>query len=108
MSSDNINNKRIAKNTIALYIRMLVIMAINFYMARVVLDVLGVTDYGIYNLVGTIVVIFSFLKSSLSEATQRFLNYEMGKNNGIHLQEVFSACFSCYWGCNLNCVKACS
>lgn len=79
MSSDNINNKRIAKNTIALYIRMLVIMAINFYMARVVLDVLGVTDYGIYNLVGTIVVIFSFLKSSLSEATQRFLNYEMGK-----------------------------
>ena len=60
MSSDNINNKRIAKNTIALYIRMLVIMAINFYMARVVLDVLGVTDYGIYNLVGTIVVIFSF------------------------------------------------
>ncbi len=60
MSSDNINNKRIAKNTIALYIRMLVIMAINFYMARVVLDVLGVTDYGIYNLVGTIVVIFFF------------------------------------------------
>ena len=85
MSSDNINNKRIAKNTIALYIRMLVIMAINFYMARVVLDVLGVTDYGIYNLVGTIVVIFSFLKSSLSEATQRFLNYEMGKNNGCLL-----------------------
>lgn len=96
MSSDNINNKRIAKNTVALYIRMLVIMAINFYMARVVLDVLGVTDYGIYNLVGTIVVIFSFLKSSLSEATQRFLNYEMGKNKGAHLQEVFSACFSCY------------
>ena len=64
MSSDNINNKRIAKNTVALYIRMLVIMAINFYMARVVLDVLGVTDYGIYNLVGTIVVIFTFLKSS--------------------------------------------
>lgn len=96
MFSDNINNKRIAKNTVALYIRMLVIMAINFYMARVVLDVLGVTDYGIYNLVGTIVVIFSFLKSSLSEATQRFLNYEMGKNKGAHLQEVFSACFSCY------------
>lgn len=97
MSTDNINNKRIAKNTFALYIRMIVIMAINFYMARVVLDVLGVTDYGIYNLVGTIVVVFSFLKSSLSEATQRFLNYEMGKGTYTNLSKVFSTCLNCYF-----------
>ena len=54
---------------------MIVVMAINFYMSRVVLDVLGVIDYGIYNLVATIVVVFSFLKSSFSDATQRFINY---------------------------------
>ena len=70
-----VDNKKIASNTIALYIRMIVVMAINFYMSRVVLDVLGVIDYGIYNLVATIVVVFSFLKSSFSDATQRFINY---------------------------------
>lgn len=92
-----VDNKRIARNTIALYIRMIVIMAINFYMVRVVLDVLGATDYGIYNAVGTIVVIFSFLKSSLSEATQRFLNYEMGRSDSYkRLREIFSTCVNCY------------
>lgn len=65
-----VDNKKIVSNTIALYIRMIVVMAINFYMSRVVLDVLGVIDYGIYNLVATIVVVFSFLKSSFSDATQ--------------------------------------
>lgn len=96
-SQSQVNNKRIAKNTIALYIRMIVIMAINFYMARVVLDVLGVTDYGIYNLVGTVVVVFSFMKSSLSEATQRFLNYEMGNGTHKNLPQVFSTCLNCYF-----------
>ena len=92
-----VDNRKIAKNTLSLYIRMIVIMAINFYMARVVLDVLGVTDYGIYNVVGTIVVIFSFLKSSLSEATQRFLNFEMGRGEtDLKLQKVFSTCMNCY------------
>ena len=91
-----IDNKKIALNTIALYIRMIVIMAINFYVARIVLDVLGVTDYGIYNLVGTIVVIFTFLKSSLSEATQRFINYTIGKGHQGNLRNVFSTCLNCY------------
>ena len=73
-------------------------MAINFYTARVVLETLGTTDYGIYNLVGTIVVIFTFLKSSLSEATQRFLNFEMGCNaNVTRLRSVFSICLNCYF-----------
>ena len=72
-------------------------MAINFYTARIVLDILGATDYGIYNLVGTVVVVFSFLKSSLSEATQRFINYEMGRSaNIIELRNVFSTCLNCY------------
>lgn len=98
MSKDSqIDNKKIAKNTFALYLRMIVIMAINFYMARVILDVLGVTDYGIYNLVGTIVVVFSFLKSSLSEATQRFLNYSMGQQKYDCLNKIFSTCLNCYF-----------
>lgn len=93
---DKINNKKIIQNAIALYIRMIVIMAINFYTARVVLDVLGVTDYGIYNVVATTVIVFSFLKSSLSEATQRFLNYEMGSKDSNKLKEIFSVCMNCY------------
>ena len=92
-----IDNKKIASNTIALYTRMVVIMAINFYMGRIVLDVLGVTDYGIYNLVATIVVIFSFLKSSLSEAVQRFINYAMGDGRGNQLNKIFSTCLNCYF-----------
>lgn len=72
-------------------------MAINFYLARVVLEILGITDYGIYNVVGTIVVIFTFLKSSLSEATQRFLNYEMGRCDSLdNLKKIFSTCMNCY------------
>lgn len=92
-----ISNNKIAKNAAALYIRMFIIMAVNFYLARIVLDVLGATDYGIYNVVGTIVVIFTFLKSALSESTQRFLNYEMGKNcNFLKLRNVFSTSMNCY------------
>lgn len=92
-----IDNKKIASNTIALYTRMVVIMAINFYMGRIVLDVLGVTDYGIYNLVATIVVIFSFLKSSLSEAVQRFINYTIGDGRSSQLNKIFSTCLNCYF-----------
>lgn len=92
-----ISNNKIAKNAAALYVRMFIIMAVNFYLARIVLDVLGATDYGIYNVVGTIVVIFTFLKSALSESTQRFLNYEMGKNcDLLKLRNVFSTSMNCY------------
>ena len=57
------NNKRIAKNTAMLYMRMLLSMAVSFYTSRIVLNILGVDDFGIYNLVGGIVVLFSFLKN---------------------------------------------
>lgn len=70
--------KTIAKNTIFLYIRMIVVMAVSLYTSRVVLDKLGVDDYGIYNIVGSVVVAFVFVQYSLTSATQRFLSYSKG------------------------------
>ena len=67
------NNQRIAKNTIILYIRMIFLMAVNLYTSRVVLMVLGVSDYGIYNAVGGLVTMFSVLSSSLANAVSRIL-----------------------------------
>ena len=84
------SNKRIAKNTVFLYIRMLLIMAVTLYTSRVVLSVLGVEDYGIYNIVGGVVVLFSFINNSLSSATQRFLNFELGRGDTKKLKQVFS------------------
>lgn len=74
------NNKRIAKNTLLLYIRMLVIMGISFFTVRIILEKLGIVDYGIYNVVGSIVVMFSFLKTSLTSASQRYFAYSIGKD----------------------------
>ena len=87
------NNKRIAKNTALLYVRMFFIMAVTLYTSRVVLDVLGVEDFGIYSVVGGVVAMLSFLNSSLSTATQRYMNYEMGKGNKDGLRKVFSMSF---------------
>ena len=64
------NNKRIAKNTLLLYFRMLFMMAVSLFTSRVVLNTLGVEDYGIYNVVGGIVALFGFISSSMSSATQ--------------------------------------
>lgn len=83
------NNKRIAKNTIMLYIRMLFTMGVSLYTSRVVLATLGVADYGIYNVVGGIVVVLSFLNVSMAGAVQRFLNVELGRNDNKALEDVF-------------------
>ena len=83
------SNSRIMKNTAMLYIRMFISMAISLYTSRVILEVLGISDYGIYNVVGGIVVLFSFLQNALSTATQRFLNFEMGKQDGSDVRKVF-------------------
>ena len=83
------NNKRIAKNTLFLYLRMLITLVVSLYTSRVVLNTLGVEDYGIYNVVGGIVVILGFLNNAMTGATQRFLNVELGRNNKIRLQRVF-------------------
>lgn len=88
MSSEN--NKRIAKNTAMLYFRMLFTMAVSLYTSRVVLNTLGVEDFGIYNVVGGVVTMFSFLNSSMSSATQRFLSFELGKKDFEKLSKVFS------------------
>jgi O-antigen/teichoic acid export membrane protein len=86
--ADVINNKRVLKNTAALYIRMGVMMIITLYTSRVVLQNLGVTDFGIYNIVGGVVVMFSFLSITLEVAVRRFLTVELGKG-GENYQQVF-------------------
>ena len=90
MSSTSENNKRIAKNTAMLYIRMLLIMAVTLYTSRVVLEVLGVEDFGIYNIVGGVVVLFSFINNAMATATQRFLNFELGRNDIKEVGRIFS------------------
>ena len=90
MVSVSENNKRIAKNTLFLYFRTFVIMLISLYTSRAVLDALGTTDFGIYNLVGGIVVLFTFMNAAMSSATQRYLNYELGRNNTTETGRIFS------------------
>lgn len=84
------SNKRIAKNAILLYIRMAIVMLLSFYISRIVLQNLGVEDFGIYNVVGGVVALFAYLNSALTTATQRFLNFEMGRNHMDALCGVFS------------------
>ncbi len=84
------NNKRIAKNTIFLYIRMLLLMAVTLYTSRVVLHALGVEDFGIYNVVGGVVAMFNLLVNTLSGASSRFITYALGKGNKEELSHVFS------------------
>lgn len=83
------NNKRIARNAILLYIRMMVVMLLSLYISRILLKILGVEDFGIYNVVGGVVAMFSYLNSALTAATQRYLNFEMGRNNVDVLGRVF-------------------
>lgn len=87
----NANDKRIARNAIYLYGRMLLTIFVSLYTSRVVLDVLGVSDYGIYNVVGGIVVILGFLYGTMSGATSRFISYELGAGNPQRLKRTFSA-----------------
>ena len=90
MSLSTENSKRIAKNTFLLYFRMLFTMAVSLYTSRVVLNTLGIENYGIYNVVGGVVTMLAFFNSSMATSTQRFLNYEMGKGNNNNLKKVFS------------------
>ncbi|WP_299576285.1 MATE family efflux transporter [uncultured Sunxiuqinia sp.] len=83
-------NKRIAKNTAFLYMRMLIMMGISFYTTRILLKELGINDYGIYNVVGGVVAMFSSLRGLFASATQRFLNYEVGKSEFGGVTKIFS------------------
>ena len=84
------NNIRIAKNTMYMYLRMFVILLVSLYTTRIVFNVLGVQDYGIYNVVGGIIVFFSFINSSLTGATQRYITAELAEGNPDSQREVFS------------------
>lgn len=90
MNDHSLKNRRIAKNTLFLYFRMLFIMCISLYTSRVVLEALGISDYGIYNVVGGFVSMFALISASLTSASSRFLNYEMGKGVKGRLVSVFS------------------
>lgn len=87
---DNNNNKRIAKNTAFLYIRMLLSIIVSLYTSRVVLQVLGEVNYGIYGLVGSVVAMFTFLNTTMSGATARFLTHDMAKGNVQRLHNTFN------------------
>lgn len=85
------DNKRIAKNTLFLYLRMIVVLAISLYTTRVVLNVLGVIDYGIYNVVCGFVSMFAFINNSLSNGTQRFYNYNKGQRGADKIPLVYTS-----------------
>ena len=87
---ENTNNKRIAKNTIFLYFRMMFTMLVSLYTSRVILDILGIEDYGIYQTVGGIVGFLSFINSALSNGSSRFLTFELGTGNKEKLRRTFS------------------
>ena len=92
MQIDNsANSKRIAKNTILLYFRMLFLMLVSLYTSRVILNALGVEDYGIYNVVGGVVTMFSVLSGSLNAAISRFITFELGTGNLDRLKNIFSS-----------------
>ncbi len=84
------NNQRIAKNTLALSARMFLTIAVGIYSSRLILDALGVVDYGIYSVVGGVVTFFVFINASLVNAAQRFLNFYMGKGDDVMLCRVFA------------------
>lgn len=88
--SNKENSKRIAKNTLLLYIRLIFTMAVGLFTSRVILATLGVEDYGVYNVVAGFVMMFSFFTSSLGAAISRFLTYELGKGESSKLQRIFS------------------
>ena len=85
----NTEKKRIAQNTLYLYLRMLFNLVVGLYSSRIILNVLGVSDYGLYNVVGGVVVLFSFLTGALGGATSRYITFHVGKKNTDELIKVF-------------------
>lgn len=86
------NNKRIAKNTLFMYIRMVIVMTVTLYTSRVVLKSLGVEDFGIYNVVGGIIAMFRIFNGALTDASQRFITFELGKGENGDVTKIFSQC----------------
>ena len=95
-TNSTINKKRILKNTGYLYLRMLLTIIVGLYASRVLLEKLGFEDYGIYYVVGGVIILFSFLSAALNSATQRFLSVELGRNNTERLSKVFGTSIYIY------------
>lgn len=89
MQNISLNNKRIAQNTLLLYFRQLLIMFVSLFTSRVVLQALGITDFGIFNVVGGMVTMFSFLMSTMASASQRYLSYDLASGNDEKLRQTF-------------------
>ena len=94
MEAESTSNKRIAKNTIYLYFRSILMMAIGLYSSRVILQALGIEDYGLYGAIGSIVAMFTIINGVLSAGTSRFLTFELGKGDKEQLRKTFSASFT--------------
>ena len=91
MSQSTDNNKRIAKNTIFLYFRMLFLMAVNLYTSRIILNVLGVVDYGIFNVVAGVITMLSFITGPLGGSASRYITFALGEGNFEKLKKVFGS-----------------
>ena len=89
MSTTSANNQKIAKNTLLLYGRTMFIMIITLYTSRVILDTLGVDNYGIYNVVGGVIAMFSVVSGSITNAISRFITFGLGKGEKEHLNSIF-------------------
>ena len=100
-------NKRIAKNTFFMYIRMALVMGITLYTSRIILNALGEEDFGIYSVIGGTVVFFTFLSNSMATALQRFLAYAIGENNKIKLINYFNQGFWTFCLIALSCIVLC-
>lgn len=98
MSSTTANNKRIAKNTLFLYFRMLLLMVVSLYTSRVILHALGSVDYGLNNVIAGVIAMFVFLKGSMSTSTSRFIAYELGRQDYKRLGEIFNNSFGIHVG----------
>ena len=90
MADISANNKRIAKNTLMLYVRMLFTMVVSLYTSRVVLQTLGIEDYGIFSVVGGIIMMFTFINGGMISSTQRYLNFELATGSEEKLRNVFN------------------
>ena len=93
MDNKTENNKRLVKNTIALYCRTAIVMVVSLIVTRYLLKVLGEEDYGLYSVVASVVVMFTFLNASMTQAIQRFITYELGRDDAVRVKKVFSMSF---------------
>lgn len=98
MEREQSSNRRIAKNTLALYVRMFLTIVVGLYTSRVVLATLGVEDYGVYGVVGGITSMLGFLNASMSGATSRFLTFELGRGDKKRLENTFSSAMIVHMG----------